>query len=161
MIQRTLILIKPDGVRRGLTGEILSRFEKVGIKIIGMKMVWVDRDFSKKHYAEHVEKGFYPGLENMIVEGPVIAAVLEGVEVVEVVRKMCGGTEPKGAAPGTIRGDYAHHSYGLADAKGMAVKNVIHASGDLKDAKKEVPLWFEESELHTYKKSDEADHFGE
>ena len=151
MIQRTLVLVKPDGVQRGLIGEILGRFEKTGLKVVGMKMVWVDKDFSKKHYSAHLEKKFYPGLEAMITEGPVVAMVLEGIEAVEVVRKIVGGTEPKGAAPGTIRGDFAHISYAKADADGKAIKNLIHASGNKEEAKQEVELWFSSKELHTYK----------
>jgi len=161
MIQRTLIIMKPDAVRRGVSAEILTRFEKAGLKIVGMKMVWIDKDFSKKHYSDHVEKSFYKSLEDFMTEGPVIAVVLEGVEAVEVVRKMCGETEPKTAAPGTIRGDYTHHSYALSDKKGKAVKNVIHASGDVKDAEKEVKLWFKDEELHSYRRSDEEEHFHE
>lgn len=150
MIEQTLVLIKPDGVQRGLIGEIISRFEKVGLKMIGMKMVWADKDFAATHYAEHVDKPFYPGLESMITEGPVVAMVLEGIEAVELVRKMVGPTEPKSAQPGTIRGDYAHVNYAIADAKGVAVKNLIHASGEVDEAKKEVSLWFDEKEMHTY-----------
>jgi len=161
VIQRTLVLVKPDGVRRALSGEILARFEKVGLKIIGMKMVWIDRNFAKEHYSDHVDKKFYPGLEDLIVEGPVIAAVLEGVEAVEVVRKIVGSTEPKIAQPGTIRGDYAHHSYGLADAKNIAVRNVVHASGSVEEAEKETELWFKKGEIHSYKRADEFDHFGD
>ncbi len=149
-IERTLVLIKPDGVQRALVGEILTRFEKVGLSIVGMKMVMVDADFSKEHYKAHVDKPFYPGLETMITEGPVVALVLEGVSAVEQVRKMVGGTEPKSAMPGTIRGDYAHVSYKHADAKGIAVKNLIHASGTSEEAIEEVKLWFEDSELHSY-----------
>jgi len=160
MIQRTLILVKPDGVRRALSGQILTRFENAGLKVVGMKMVWIDKDFAKKHYKEHVDKHFYKGLEAMITEGPVIAAVLEGVEAIEVVRKICGTTEPKGAAPGTIRGDFAHHSYGLTDSKGISLRNIIHASGSTSDAKDEINLWFKDSELHSYERADESDHFG-
>lgn len=151
MIERTLVLLKPDAVQRSITGEVISRFEKAGLKISGIKMVWVDKDFSKKHYSEHVEKSFYPGLEKMIVEGPVIAIVLEGIHVVEIVRKMVGPTEPKEALPGTIRGDYSHVSYSYADNKGIAIKNIIHASGNSKEAEKEVSLWFSAEELHNYK----------
>ena len=150
MMERTLILIKPDGVERGLIGEILSGFERVGLKIIGMKMVWIDKEFSKKHYAAHVEKAFYKGLEAFIVSGPVVAMVLEGIEAVDLVRKLVGATEPKSSAPGTIRGDYAHHSYGYADKKGIAIKNLIHASGSKEDAKAEVGLWFSAKEMHSY-----------
>ncbi len=150
MMEQTLVLIKPDGVQRGLAGEILTRFEKVGLKISGMKMVWVDADFSKKHYAAHIEKAFYPGLEKMITEGPVIALVLQGLHSVELVRKMVGATEPKSALPGTIRGDYAQHSYSYSDDKGIAIKNLIHASGTSEEAIAEVVLWFAPEELHNY-----------
>ena len=155
MIQQTLVLIKPDGVERGLCGQILQRFENAGLKIAGMKMVWIDEDFSKKHYEAHVEKPFYAGLEAFIVSGPVMALALEGIEAVELVRKMVGATEPKSAAPGTIRGDYAMHSYGYADEKGIAIKNLIHASGSSDDAKTEMKIWFKESELHKYKATHE------
>jgi len=151
MIERTLILLKPDAVQRGISGEVISRFEKAGLKISGIKMVWVDKDFSKKHYSEHVDKDFYPGLERMITEGPIIAIALEGIHSVEIVRKMVGPTEPKEALPGTIRGDYSHVSYSYADKKGIAIKNIIHASGNSKEAKKEVSLWFSVEELHNYK----------
>ncbi|MBR9683739.1 nucleoside-diphosphate kinase [Candidatus Woesearchaeota archaeon] len=151
MIERTLILLKPDAVQRSICGEVISRFERAGLKIVGMKMFWADRDFAKQHYAEHVEKKFYPGLEDMIVMGPVIAMALEGVEAIALVRKMCGATDPKSAAPGTIRGDYAQVSYEHADEKGIGVKNVIHASANPEDAKKEVALWFDDKELHSYK----------
>ena len=150
MFERTLVLIKPDGVERGLIGTLLTRFENVGLKIVGMKMVWIDKEFSKKHYAAHVEKPFYKGLETFIVSGPIVAMVLEGIDAVDVVRKMVGATEPKASAPGTIRGDFAHHSYGYADKKGIAIKNLIHASGSKDDAKAEVPLWFSVKELHSY-----------
>ena len=151
MIQRTLVLIKPDGVQRCLSGQIITRFENVGMKIIGMKMVWVDKDFAKKHYHEHTEKSFYPGLEGVLTLGPVIAMVLEGVEAIAKVRQLVGSTEPKSAAPGTIRGDFAHISYGYADKKGLGIKNLVHASDSEESAKKEISLWFEKQEVHTYK----------
>lgn len=150
-IERTLVLLKPDAVQRAYMGEIISRFERVGLKAVGMKMVWVDKDFSKKHYAEHVEKGFYAGLEETITAGPVLAMVLEGVEAIALVRKMVGSTEPKSSPPGTIRGDYAHVSYGYADSKKIGIRNLIHASANAEDAKKEVGLWFKPEELHSYK----------
>ena len=149
-VERTFVLVKPDGVQRALVGEIIKRFENVGLKIVGMKMRWVDGDFAKKHYKEHVGKPFYAGLESMITEGPVIAMVLDGVHAVEQVRKMVGGTEPKTAPPGTIRGDFCHVSYAHADKKGVAVKNIIHASGNVKEAKEEIELWFDNHEIHTY-----------
>ena len=151
MIERTLVLFKPDAVQRCVMGRILSRFEDAGLKMVGAKMVWADKEMSKKHYAEHVEKGFYPGLESMITQGPVLAFVLEGIEAVALVRKMVGGTEPKSAAPGTIRGDFAHTSYGWADKQGIGVKNLIHASATPEEAAQEVALWFTDAELHSYK----------
>ena len=151
MIERTLVLLKPDTVQLGLMGEILMRFEKTGLKVVGMKMVWADQEFARQHYAEHVGKKFYDGLEKNITMGPTLAICIEGIEAVANVRKMVGSTEPKGSAPGTIRGDYAHVSYGHADERGMGLKNLIHASANADDAKREVALWFEPSELHTYK----------
>lgn len=151
MKERTLVLVKPDGVQRGLAGRILQRFEDVGLKIVAMKMKWVDPEFSKKHYSAHLEKPFYPGLEKMITEGPVIALVLEGLHAVELVRKMAGGTEPKTVQPGTIRGDFAQHSYAATDAEGKSIKNLVHASGNIEEAKQEVELWFMPEELYTYK----------
>ena len=151
MIERTFVAIKPDGVQRGLIGKIIERFENAGLKIVGMKMKWVDPDFSKIHYQAHVEKKFYKGLEKFIVEGPVVAMVLEGLHAVEIVRKIVGPTEPKEAQPGTIRGDFAHHSYEYTDKKGIAIKNLIHASGNKKEAEEEVKLWFSIDELYDYK----------
>jgi len=150
MMEQTLVLLKPDTVQRGLMGEILTRFEKVGLKIVGMKMVWVDSEFSKKHYSAHVDKAFYAGLEKMITEGPVVAIALEGLHAVELVRKMVGGTEPKEAVPGTIRGDYAQHSYSYTDNKGIAIKNLVHASGNIEEAKQEINLWFSPEEIFKY-----------
>jgi len=151
MIQRTLVLLKPDAVKRGIMGEIISRFEKAGLKIVAMKMVWVDRKLAKKHYKEHVKKDFYPGLETFITSGPVVAMVIEGVDAVEVVRKMVGGTEPRSALPGTIRGDYAHISKEWASKKGKAIPNLIHASDSLENAKREISIWFKPKEIHSYK----------
>lgn len=150
MKERTLVLLKPDAVQRGIIGEIVTRFERAGLKIVGMKMTWVDKNFSQKHYEAHVGKAFYKGLEKFITEGPVIAIVFEGLHAVELVRKMVGATEPRKAEPGTIRGDYAHHSYEYTDQKGIAIKNLIHASGTQKEAEKEIQLWFSLDELHSY-----------
>lgn len=151
MIQRTLVLIKPDGVQRGLVGQIITRFENAGLKIVGGKMVLVDANFSKKHYAEHIQKKFYKALEAMLTQGPVFALVLEGVEAVALVRKMVGSTEPKAAPPGTIRGDFSHMSYAYADSKDIGLKNIIHASDSVDSARTEIVLWFSPSELHSYK----------
>lgn len=151
MLERSLVLLKPDAVQRNLSGRIISRFEDAGLKIVGMKMIWVSNDFAKKHYAAHVKKSFYPGLEKFITAGPVIAMVIEGLHAVEAVRKIVGPTEPRTAPPGTIRGDFAHHSYEFTDKKGIAIKNLIHASGTKEEAKTEVELWFKPEEIHSYK----------
>lgn len=154
-IEKTLVLIKPEGIQRGLIGKIISRFEDAGLKIIAMKQVWVDKEFAKKHYTEDIAKRrgekVRKALLDYIVEGPVIAIVLEGVNAIENTRKIVGGTEPKSAPPGTIRGDFAHVSFAYADKKNIAIKNLIHASSDKKDAKREIALWFSDSELHNYK----------
>ncbi|MDP7116279.1 MAG: nucleoside-diphosphate kinase [Candidatus Woesearchaeota archaeon] len=151
MIERTLILIKPDGVKRGIIGELISRFEKAGLKLAGVKMFHVDKAFAKKHYKAHLDKEFYNGLEEMITSGPVLSVVLEGLHAVEIVRKLVGPTEPRTAPPGTIRGDYASHSYAYTDPKGIAIKNLIHASGSKKEAEQEIKLWFSENEIFDYK----------
>ncbi len=151
LMEKTLVLLKPDAVQRSLVGNIVTRFENAGLKIVGMKMIWVDNDFSKKHYSAHVSKKFYPGLEKFITEGPVIAMVIEGIKSIEVVRKIVGSTEPSKALPGTVRGDFAHHAYEYADKKGIAIKNLIHASDSKKNAEKEIELWFKKKELHSYK----------
>lgn len=155
-IQRTLILFKPDTVQRGLVGEILTRFERVGLKIVGTKMIAPDREHYHKHYEEigqmitrRGEHTFDITLDLMI-QGPVIAMVLEGVESVALVRKLVGGTEPKTALPGTIRGDYSHMSFGYADSEDKGIPNLIHASGDPEEAEKEIGHWFSDDELYDY-----------
>ncbi len=151
MIEKTLVLIKPDGVKRGLMGDIIKRFEQRGLKVVGMKMIWIDKGFAKKHYSAHVKKGFYKQLEDFITSGPVVAMVIEGIQAVEIVRKIVGGTEPKTAEIGTIRADFAHVSYAYADEKGMAIKNLIHASGTSEEAVVEIELWFKPEEIYDYK----------
>jgi len=155
MIEQTLVLVKPDGVERGLVGEIIKRFEQRGLKIVGLKMVSVDPDFSKKHYAAHIDKDFYKSLEGYVTSGPVVAMVIEGLHSIEVVRKIVGGTEPMSAPVGTIRGDYAHVSFAHADKESKSVMNLIHASGSVEEAKDEVALWFSIDELHSYKRSED------
>lgn len=155
-IERTLILFKPDAVQRGVVGEILTRFERVGLKIIGTKMIAPDQDHYYKHYEEIGQvitrrgEATFNNVLDMMNQGPVIAMVLEGVEAVELVRKLVGSTEPKSSAPGTIRGDFSHMSYGYGDSAGKGIPNLIHASGDLSDAKKEIPHWFSDDELYDY-----------
>jgi nucleoside-diphosphate kinase len=151
MIERSLVLVKPDGVQRGLIGTCINRFEQRGMKIIGLKMVWIDKEFSEQHYSAHIDKEFYKGLEEFMTSAPVVAMVVEGIEAVEQVRKIVGGTEPKGADIGTIRGDFAHVSYKYADEKGISIKNLIHASGTSEEAEKEINLWFSVEELYNYK----------
>jgi len=155
MIEKTLVLVKPDGVQRCIVGRIIKRFEDAGLKMIGLKMQWIDKEFAKKHYTEDiaVRRGekVRELLLDFISEGPVVAICIEGVNAIENVRKITGTTEPRGASPGTIRGDFAHVSFSYADNKEMAVKNIIHASADKKDAEAEVKLWFKSEELHSYK----------
>ena len=155
-VEQTLVLFKPDALQRGLVGEVLTRFERVGLRIVGTKMLHPDREHYHKHYEDigqlktrAGEKIFDITLE-MMSTGPVIAMVFEGVEAVALVRKMVGGTEPKSAAPGTIRGDYSHMSYGYADGEGKGIPNLIHASGDPEEAAKEIDHWFSDSELYDY-----------
>lgn len=160
-MERTLIVVKPDGVQRSLVGRLLQRFEDVGLKIIGMKMIWIDADFAKKHYYDLAERRGEHVLKNMVdlmTEGPVVAVVLEGVEAVENVRRIVGPTEPKSAAPGTIRGDFAHHSFAYTDDKQKGIRNLIHASGNAAEAKQEIALWFKAEEIHDYKTDQEKHH---
>lgn len=155
-MERTLIVFKPDSVQRGIVGEVLSRFEKAGFKIVGAKMLQPDYDHFYQHYegigtlkTRKGEEIFESQLKSMMA-GPVIAMVLEGVDAVETVRKMVGSTEPKSALPGTIRGDYAHVSYQVANSSGRSVSNVLHASADAKEAEQEIAHWFSDSELYDY-----------
>lgn len=155
-MQKTLIVLKPDALQRGIAGEILSRFEKVGLKIVAAKMLQPDYDHFYHHYenigkmvSRRGKEAFEVTLE-MMQEGPVLALVLEGVEAVSLVRKMVGATEPKSAQPGTIRGDYAHMSFDYANGVGVGIPNLIHASGDPEEAAEEIAHWFSESEIFSY-----------
>lgn len=143
-MERTLILIKPDGVQRGLTGEVLRRFERKGLKLIGIKMMSLDEAVLREHYAHIAAKPFYPGVEKFMKSTPVIAMVLEGVEAVETVRKLAGITKARAAEPGTIRGDFA-----------MSVAcNVLHASDTYDNAVREVKRFFKPDELFNYDKTE-------
>jgi nucleoside-diphosphate kinase len=150
-MERSLVLLKPDAIDRGLIGEILTRFEKVGLKIAGLKMVQATKEHAEGHYTqdladrrgEHVRKMMI----DMLLSGPVVAVALEGVEAVELVRKLVGSTEPKSALPGTIRGDYSHISFKHADEKGIGIMNLIHASGSIEEAPQEIKVWFSDDEL--------------
>lgn len=155
-MERTLIVFKPDAVMRGIVGEVLARFERVGLKIVGAKMLQADYDHLYAHYEGigtlKTRKGEKIFEDQMFVmqEAPVIAMVLEGVDAIDLVRKMVGPTEPKAAQPGTIRGDYAHVSYGQASAANRGISNIIHASAEKGEAKREIAHWFADSELHAY-----------
>ena len=144
-MERTFVMIKPDGVQRGLIGEIISRIERKGLKIVGMKMLRISQELAQKHYAEHRGKPFFDSLISYITSGPVVAMVVEGKEAVKVMRTLVGKTNPIEASPGTIRGDYA-----------MDVgRNVIHASDSIESANREISLFFNEEEIIEYKKFDE------
>ena len=155
-VEKTLVVFKPDAVQRGIVGEILVRFERVGLKIVGTKMIAPSRDYFYKHYEEigkletrRGEEAFNVTMDFM-TQGPVIAIVLEGVEAVALVRKLVGPTEPKSAAPGTIRGDYSHMSFGYADLTKKGVANLIHASSDPAEAELEIDHWSRDDELYEY-----------
>jgi len=155
-VEKTLVVFKPDTVQRGVVGEILTRFERVGLKIVATKMIAPNKEHYYKHYEEigkmvtrRGEHAFGVTLD-MMIQGPVIAMVFEGVEAVALVRKLVGPTEPKSAAPGTIRGDFSHMSFGYADGENKGIPNLIHASGDPEEAEKEIDHWFSDSELYQY-----------
>lgn len=144
--ERTFAMIKPDAVQRGFVGEIIHRFEKKGIKIVAMKLVAVDRTLAEKHYGVHKGKSFFEPTVQYITSSPVVAMVLEGVNVIEMVRGMTGATDPQKAAMGTIRGDYGQ----------FIGRNIIHASDGKETASFEIDLWFSEEEIAQYKRIDEA-----
>jgi nucleoside-diphosphate kinase len=139
-LQRTLVVVKPDGVQRALVGKILARFEERGMKLVALKMMQVSREMAEKHYEVHKGKFFYDGLVEYIVSSPVVAMVLEGHEVIGAVRAMVGKTRPWEAEAGTIRGDYAM----------MGLRNLIHASDAAETAEREIALWFKPDELVAY-----------
>jgi nucleoside-diphosphate kinase len=140
MRERTLLLLKPDALQRGLIGEILSRFEKKGFKVVGLKMLQMTKDLAKEHYAHLVSKPFYPDLEKFVTEYPIVAAVVEGKEAVEVVRLIVGPTNASKAPGGTIRGDLSNSTS----------RNVIHASDSKEAAVKEIHRFFKPHELFEY-----------
>lgn len=163
-MERTLCLIKPDGVRRGLVGEILGRFERMGLKIVAMKLITPDKDRAGRHYTyEDIAVRHGEAIRNALIDfitsGPVVAFVAEGVSAIENVRKLCGSTEPLKALPGTIRGDFAHHSFVLTGAKKESIRNLIHASANQEDADRELGVWFEAEEYSAYRTSAQNEHF--
>lgn len=183
--ERTLVVIKPDGIQRGLIGEIIRRYERSGLKLVALKMTVPSEEFVEQHYLvdpewrvktglktikAYKEKGKTPPSEDpkevtgVILEklkkylssGPVIAMVWQGTCAVGIVKKLTGKTEPLTSDVGTIRGDYTIDAYEISDVDGRAVRNLLHASGSLEDAEKEIALWFNENELHNYRLINEA-----
>ena len=157
-MERTLLLLKPDAVARGLVGQVLTRFENALLKVIAVKMVWVDADLTRRHYFD-LEDRFGPDVYNAMAEfmqtGPVIAVILEGVDAIATTRKLVGSTYPDQAAPGTIRGDYAHMSRSYANSRKVAVANLVHASGNSEEAAREIDVWFAKDEIHEYRSAAE------
>ncbi|MCE7008852.1 nucleoside-diphosphate kinase [Kibdelosporangium philippinense] len=152
-VERTLVLLKPDAVARGLAGRIITRFEDAVLKIVGVKMAQLDAEFTRKHYFDLEERlgaDIYNSTAKFMQTGPVIALVLEGVDAVAKVRQIIGATYPNLAAPGTVRGDYAHQTKASSEVSGKAVMNLVHASGNSDEAKYEVGLWFGEEEQFEY-----------
>jgi nucleoside-diphosphate kinase len=178
--ERTFVIIKPDGIQRSLIGEVIGRFERVGLKVVAMKMMVATADLIEKHYTldpewrritgektikGYVSKGLIPPsndplkitaiiLKNLITymtAGPIVAIVIEGAHAVSIVRKLVGGTEPLTSDVGTIRGDFVLDSYQMSDVDGRAVRNIVHASGSVKEANDEIKHWFKPEELIKYK----------
>lgn len=182
-IERTLVLLKPDAVQRALVGEIITRFEKPGFKVIALKLVHPSQEVAGCHYADddawlrsvgektlasYAKKGVAmkddamtigrrvrQQLMDFISMSPVVAIVLEGHGVIDKVRTIVGATSPAAASPGTIRGDFSLDSYGLADESGRPIQNLIHASDSVENAGKEIAIWFKPDELHPYSRVDE------
>lgn len=180
MKEKTLVIIKPDGVQRGIIGEIITRFEKVGLKLIAMKMVYADSEIAGEHYADDeewlksvgektlkaykekgeqldrtaIEQGQWvrEKLMEYISSSPSVVLVLEGAGAVKLVRKIVGPTAPADAAPGTIRGDYSFESFTFADDRKRPLYNLIHASGEVDEAKREIKIWFDEEEIHAWER---------
>ena len=141
-LQRTLLLVKPDGVQRQLVGRVITRFEERGLNLVGLKLVHVDRKLAETHYAVHREKPFFKGLVDFITSSPLVAAALEGPNAIAIVRAMNGATRPHEAAPGSIRGDFAVET----------AQNLVHASDSPESAAAELALWFAPSELLSYER---------
>ena len=142
MSERTLILIKPDGVQRQLVGRILERYEQRGLKIVGLKLVQTSRELAETHYAVHRERPFFKGLVDFITSSPLVAAAIEGPNAIAIVRAMNGATRPHEAAPGSIRGDFAVET----------AQNLVHASDSPENAATELALWFKDTELFSYER---------
>ncbi|MFH1192874.1 MAG: nucleoside-diphosphate kinase [Candidatus Jorgensenbacteria bacterium] len=183
--EKTLVIVKPDGVQRGLIGEVVRRYERVGLKLVALKMTVPTEDLVERHYLvdpqwrvkngqktidTYLKKGQTPPssdplkvsevtlgkLKRFMVSGPVVPMVWQGMHAAEVVRKITGGTEPLSAAIGTIRGDFTMDSFAVSDEDNRATRNVVHASGSAEEAEKEIPLWFKPEELLQYRLVGEA-----
>lgn len=183
--ERTLVVVKPDGIQRALIGEIMKRYERIGLKLVALKMFVPTEKMIEEHYlldsdwkknvgekaiASYVKKGEIPPssdpieagslvverLKKYMTSGPVIAMVWEGAHAVELVRKITGGTEPRSAGVGTIRGDFVVDSYQIADSDNRAIRNLIHASGSVREAEMEIPHWFPAKEIMNYRVPHEA-----
>lgn len=146
-MERTCIIIKPDGVERNLIGDIINRLEKEGLSVRAMKMINAEIETLRKHYAAHLDKPFYKGLEAYLMEGPVVAMVFEGFEAIQKARELTGHTDPKQANKGTVRGDLGKDSMEVANNEGRSVRNLIHASGTGEEAESEINLWFDKEEI--------------
>ncbi len=178
--ERTLVIIKPDGIQRSLIGDVIHRYERVGLKLVGIKMMIPTKDLIEKHYTldpewrvktgqktikSYMDKGLTPpstdpveitgrilnNLVNYMTKGPVVVMVWQGAHAVEIVRKITGGTEPVTSQVGTIRGDYVLDSYRMSDSDGRSVRNIVHASGSVKEADDEIAHWFKKEELFNYR----------
>ncbi|HXW87482.1 MAG TPA: nucleoside-diphosphate kinase [Streptosporangiaceae bacterium] len=152
-VERTLILLKPDAVARGLVGRIVARFEDCLLKVVASKMVWMDASLTRRHYFDLEERfgpKVYAAMAEFMQSGPVLAFVFEGVEAVACARKLVGATYPDQAQPGTIRGDFAHMSQAYANEHGIAVANLVHASGNVDEAAHEISVWFAKDEIIEY-----------
>lgn len=178
--ERTLVIIKPDGIQRSLIGDVIHRYERVGLKLVGIKMMIPTKDLIEKHYTldpewrvrtgqktikNYLDKGLTPpstdpveitgrilkNLVNYMTKGPVVVMVWQGAHAVEIVRKITGGTEPVTSQVGTIRGDYVLDSYRMSDSDGRSVRNIVHASGSVKEADDEIAHWFKNEELFNYR----------
>lgn len=151
MTERTLVLLKPDAVARGLVGEVIGRFERKGLRLCGMKMIWMDEALAKRHYAAHEGKPFFQGLLSYITALPIVAMVWEGPGAIATVRQTMGATDPAKAAPGTIRGDLAVN----------ISNNLVHGSDSPESAAKEISLFFKDEEIYSWKRPNEMYIFGE
>jgi len=188
-MERTLVLIKPDGVYRSLIGKVISKFEDAGLKVVALKLVKPSRKLVEEHYyadkewlesigektlAAYEKEGkklnetplqigerVRSNLIRYLTDKPVVAMVVEGNEAIFIVRKLLGGTEPKTAEPGSIRGMFSSDSYALSDSQGRSTRNIAHASGNAKDAEREIKIWFNDNEIISYKRADEDAMFTE